>query len=103
MGRPRMELSDSLVVFVDDPAVCARERDRASDNGGEHGLEVERRADGLAHLPEGSQLGDRLTQLARPGLELFEQVDILERNRGMISQAREEPDFIRREVVRLET
>ena len=52
VGRAEVELLGPLVVLVDGAAIRAGELDGAGDDGGEHGLEVERGADGLADLAE---------------------------------------------------
>ena len=57
------ELLGLLVVLVDRARVGAGQLVRARDDRGEHGLEVERRAEGLADLPQSLQLADRAGQL----------------------------------------
>ena len=59
-----------LVELVDDSLVAAGELDRAADDGREHGLEVERGADGLADLAERLELADRSREVPRPRLQL---------------------------------
>ena len=71
MRGPRVEDLRGLVELVDDPAVAAGELDRAADDGLEHGLEVERGADGLADLAERPELADRSRQVLRPRLQLL--------------------------------
>ena len=75
---PRVEGLGGLVELVDDPAVAAGELDRAADDGRQHGVEVERGADGLADLAERPELADRARQIPRPRLELLEQADVLD-------------------------
>ncbi len=59
----------------------------------EHGLEVERGADGLADLAERPELPDRAGQLPRPRLQLPEQANILDRDDGLVGEGLEQLDL----------
>ena len=52
-----------LVEFVDRAFIGLRELHRAADDGGEHGVEVERGIDRAQHFLERLQFGDRAGQL----------------------------------------
>ena len=52
-----------LVEFVDHALVGLRQQHRPADDGGEHGVEVERGIDRARHFLERLQFGDRAGQL----------------------------------------
>ena len=83
-----------LVELVDDPLVAAGELDRAADDGREHGLEIERGADGLADLAERLELADRAGRAARPRLQLLEQTDVLDRDHRLVGEGLEQRDLL---------
>ena len=72
MRGPQSKLLGGFIVFVDDPAAGPRELDGAIDDSGEHCLQVQARADGLADLPQRFQLLHRARQLAGARLQPWE-------------------------------
>ena len=52
LGRPQEEPLGRLVILVDRATVCPRELVGVGDDGGEHGLQLQRRADRAADLAE---------------------------------------------------
>ena len=64
------EFLGRFVVFEDDASVQPRELDGARDDGREHGLQIERGADGLAHLAEGGELPDGAGEVGGARLQL---------------------------------
>jgi hypothetical protein len=66
----------------------AREDDRV-----EHHLDVERRAHGPADLAQRGQLLDRLRQLARTGLQLREEPNVLHGDDGLVGEGLQQLDL----------
>ena len=75
-----------VVVLPDEAAGRARELVRPPDDGLQHRLEVERRAQRPTYLPKGRELADRARQVLRPGLEFLEQADVLDGDDGLIGE-----------------
>src|SRR5262245_8269524 len=100
-GRcPLEELLRSLVVLEDRPAIEPRELHGPRHDGGEHRLQIERRADRLADLAERGELPDRARQLLRPRLQLLEQADVLDRDHRLVGKGLEQRDLVGRERAR---
>ena len=97
---PQVKTLRGLLELVHDPAVAAGELDRAGDDRLEHGLEVERGADGLADLAEGLELADRARQLAGPRFQLLEEADVLDGDHRLLGEGLEERDLALREPAR---
>ena len=85
LRRRRLELEDRA-------AVGPRELDRAGDDRRQHLVEVEARADRLADLAERAQLVDRARELLAALLELLEQLHVLDRDRALGRERRDELD-----------
>ncbi len=100
MRGPDVERLRRVVVLVDGAAVRARKLAGAGDDGLEHRLDVERRADGPADLAQGRQLLNRLGQLARARLELLEEADVLNGDDGLVGEGLQECDLRGRETAR---
>ena len=75
-----------LIVLVDDPAVGRGELHGPRHNSVEHGLQIQSRANRLADLPQCLQLFDQSRQLARAGLELLEEADVLDGDHRLIGE-----------------
>ena len=56
--RPLDELLGGLLVLEHHAAIQPRQLNRAGDDGGQHGLEIQRGADGASDLAEGRELVD---------------------------------------------
>ena len=89
---PQRELAAVGLVLEDRPAVGLRQLDGAGDDRREHLVGVEARADGLADLAEGAQLVDRAGELGAALLQLAEQMDVLDRDRALGGERRDELD-----------
>ena len=76
VGRAQVELSRCLLVLVDRAAIGVRELDGVGDDLREHRLEVQRRADRAADLPEHAQLLEGVGQLARALFDLLLEVGV---------------------------
>src|SRR5262249_24480847 len=75
-------------------AVEPRQLDGTRDDGGEHRLEIERRADCLADLAERDELPNRARQLLRPRLHFLEQPDVLDRDHRLAGEGLEDVDLV---------
>ena len=65
-----------LVVLIEYPTVCARELHGVGNDGGEHRLQIQRRADRPADLSQSLQFCHRLRQVARAFLDLLLQAGV---------------------------
>ena len=88
-----MERVARLVVLHDRSAVGSGEPHCVADDPVQDLVEVEARADGLAHLPERLQLRDLACQLGPPGLECAHQVDLSQHDRTLDGELLEELAF----------
>ena len=88
----QVELLSHFVVLVDRPAIHASELRRASDDRGQHGLQVERRADRLADVAQRSQFIHRLRQIAGAHLQFLEQPNVLDRDHGLVRERLQQGD-----------
>ena len=87
------ELAPRLVEHVDGAAAGVRHLAGVAEDGVEHRLQVERGVDGLAHLPERLQLGDRAGQLGRARLHLLEQPRVLDGDDGLVGEGLDKLDL----------
>jgi hypothetical protein len=74
------------VVPVDGAPIGPGQLVGAGSDSGEHRLQVQGRAEGLADLAQSRQLLHRPAQLVRARLQLSEQADILDGNDGLIGK-----------------
>ena len=88
-----MERVAGLVVLHDRSAVGFGEPYGVADDPVQNLVEVEARADRLAHLPERLQLRDLACQLLPPGVECAHQVDLSQRDRTLSGEFLEELAF----------
>ena len=63
VGGAQMKFAPHLVEDVDRAGVGVGELHRLGDDGGEHGLQIERRVHRLRHFAERAQLADRAAKL----------------------------------------
>ena len=82
-----------LVEFVDHALVSLRQQHRTADDGGEHGVEVERGIDRARHFLERLQFADRAGQLVGAGLQFAEQPRILHRDDGLVGKSAHQFDL----------
>src|SRR5262249_3164390 len=90
---PRLKGLRTLVELVDDAAVASGQLNGAADDGLEHGLELERGADGSADLTERAKLRDRPGEFACARLHLVEQPHVLDRDNRLVGEGRRQLDL----------
>ena len=98
--RARRELLDAFVVLEDRAAVRVGELDGAADDGGEDGVEVERRADGAPDVAESRELADGARELLRPRLQLGQQPRVLDGDDGLVGERLQQLDLVIGECAR---
>jgi hypothetical protein len=94
---PQSKLRVRLVILPDVAAGRASEPIRPHDDGLQHRLEVQRRADRAADLAERRELLHRVHQLGRPRSQLLEQTDVLDGDHCLVGERLEQLDLLRRE------
>src|SRR5262249_57393070 len=99
MAHPQPELLTGFVVLPDGAAGGPGDLHRPSDDGPEHRLKIERRAQGTADLPKRRQLVNRARQIGGPCLELAQQPRVLDGDYGLICEGLQEFDVPLREGV----
>jgi hypothetical protein len=92
--RSHLELFGALLVLIDRAAVGPCQLTRTGHNRLKHDLQIERRADRPAHLPQRLQLLDGSPQLAGPGLQLLEQADVLDGNHRLVGEGFDQFDLL---------
>jgi hypothetical protein len=92
-GHPQVKRSARLLELVDRGPVGPGELVGAGGDGGQHRLQVERGADGLADFAKGFELLHRPRELAGALLQLLEQADILDRDDGLRGEGLQELDL----------
>jgi hypothetical protein len=93
VGSPEEQLAGALVVLVDGARVGPGEPVGAGDDGAEHGLQIERRAERLADLAQRAQLLDRAGELGRALLELAQEPGVLDRDGGLVGEGFHQRDL----------
>ena len=86
--------SVALFVLVDRAAVGPGQLTRTGDDRLEHDLQIERRADRPADLPQRLQLLDGSRQLAGPGLQLLEEPDVLDGDHRLVGEGFDQFDLL---------
>ena len=62
IGGAQQELFGRFVVFVNRPTVGAAQLDGMGNDSGQHGFEIQSRADRLTDFAQGFELADRACQ-----------------------------------------
>src|SRR5437762_1953069 len=83
-----------LVVLEDGTAVHAGKLVGPGDNGPQHRLQIERRADRLPDLAQRLEFSYRSRQLRGPRVEFREEPHILDRNHRLIGEGLEQRDLL---------
>jgi hypothetical protein len=96
VGDAEAKLLRRFVVLEDDPGPCSGQLDRPGDNGVQHHLEIQRRADRSADFAERRELLHRPRQLGCPCSQLGEQADVLDRDDRLVGERLEERDLLGR-------
>src|SRR5262245_61056249 len=92
------ELLGRIVVLVDRPTVRTSELNRAAHDRRQYGLQVQRRAHRLTHLPQRPQLPDRAGQVGCPRLQFLEQPHVLDGDDRLVAEDLEKIDVPFREL-----
>ena len=95
LGRPQMQLFRNIVVLVDQASFGSGELSGTGDDGGEHGVEIERRADRTANLGERLELLDRSSEIRSTRLQLLEQAYVLDGDCRVRGEGRQYLDRVR--------
>jgi hypothetical protein len=90
-----MQLFGSIVVLVDQASFGPRELIGTGDDGSEHGVEIERRADRTANLGERFELLDRSSEIRGTRLQLLEQAYVLDGDCRVRGEGRQYLDRVR--------
>ena len=93
VGGAQDEGAADIVKLVDGAAIGLGEAGGVRHDGGEHFLEVQRRGDGLADLPEGAQLLDGAGKLGGALLELLEQPGVGDGDSRLVGERLDERDL----------
>ena len=88
VGGAQMKFALQIVEDIDRAGLGAGELHRLGDDGGEHGLEIERRVHRLGHLAERAQLVDRAAKLIGALAQLVQQPRILDGDDGLGGEVR---------------
>src|SRR6266508_3777701 len=91
---PQLELTRRLVVLVDGVAVRAGELGGSGHDRRENRVQIQRRADSLAHLAERSELVHRAGELTRPRLELREEANVLDGDHRLVGEGLQQLDLV---------
>ena len=90
--RPHVELLGLVVELEDRAPFGSGQLDRPRHDGREHLLQVDAGADRLAGLTQRLQLAHRLRELAAAILQLHEQLHVLDRDRALLREGRDQRD-----------
>ena len=88
--RPEVKLLRSFVELVDNTAAGSGELHRVANDGAEHGLKIESRADGLANLAQRFKFPNRPRQLACPRFKFLEQPHVLDGDHRLVGKGLEQ-------------
>ena len=97
VGGAQMKFALLIIEHIDRASLGAGKLHRLGDDGGEHGLEIERRVHRLRHFSERAQLLDRAAKLIGALAQLVQQSRILDGDDGLRGEARNQRDLLLRE------
>ena len=97
VGGAQMKFALQIVEDVDRAGLGAGELHRLGDDGGEHGLEIERRVHRLRHFAERAQLPDRAAKLIGALAQFVQQPNILDRDGRLVGEGLDQSDLLIRE------
>jgi two-component system CheB/CheR fusion protein len=86
LALPVEEMPGRLADLADRASLCAGKLYCLSNNGGEHGFQIERRVHRLADLAQRLQLVNGAGQLVCPRSQFVEQSDIFNRNHCLVGE-----------------
>ena len=89
-----MEFALHLVEDVDRAGIGVGELHRLGDDGGEHGLEIERRVHRLRDFAERAQFADRAAKLVGALAQFAEQPRILDGDDGLRGEVGDQRDLL---------
>ena len=90
----QMKFALKIVEDVDRTGFGARELHRFGDDGGEHGLKIERRVHRLGHFAERAQLADRAAKLVSALAQLVQQSCIFDGDDSLRGKVRNQLDLL---------
>ena len=93
IGGAQVKLFGGLVVLVYRPAVGAAQLDRMGNDAGQHGFEIQSRADCLADFAQGFEFAHRACQFVGSLIQFFKQPHVLDGDDGLVSEGFEELDL----------
>ena len=94
VGRTQTKFALQFVEDVDRSGIGAGELHRFGDDGGEHGLKIERRVHRLGHFAERAQLSDRAAKLIGALAQLVKQSCIFDGDDGLGGKVRNQRDLL---------
>ena len=97
IGGAQMKLALQIVEDIDRASLGAGELHRLGDDGGEHGLEIERRVHCLRHFAERAQLADRAAKLIGALAQCVQKSGILDGDRCLVGEGLDQRDLLVRE------
>src|SRR5215510_6817214 len=89
-----MKFLGRVIVLVNEPTISFREIDGSGNDRVQDGLEIQRRADRSAHLPERPQLINRSRQLDSPRLELSQEPGVLDGDHRLVGEGGDQLDLL---------
>src|SRR6516162_7893739 len=89
-----MELLGRLIVLEDRATVGADEVVSTRDDRVEDYIDIECRAESLAHRPERPELPDRTREVLRAGFEFLEEPNVLNGDDGLVGERAEQVDLL---------
>ena len=92
-----MKFALQLVEDVDRSGLGAGELHRLGDDGGQHGLEIERRVHRLRHFAERAQLADRAAKLIGALSQCVQKPNVLDRDGCLVGEGLDQCDLFIRE------
>ena len=94
VGGAQMKFALQIVEDIDRAGLGAGELHRLGDDGGEHGLEIERRVHRLRHFAERAQLPDRAAKFVGALAQFVQQSRILDGDDGLVGEGLDQLDLL---------
>ena len=97
VGGAQMKFALPIVEDIDRAGLGAGKLHRLGDDGGEHGLKIERRVHRLGHFAERAQLIDRAAKFIGALAQFVQQSNILDRDDCLVGEGLDQRDLLVRE------
>ena len=94
VGGAQMKFALHIVEDIDRASLGAGELHRLGDDGGEHGLEIERRVHRLRHFAERAQFADRAAKLIGALAQFVQQPRVLDRDDRLVGEVLDQLDLL---------